>query len=701
MIRLVVFALFVSLLLISSAFAGARMHREEGDGPAELPACVPDGNDIALDATPVEHSGYIVEVVCPDDPIDYYSFNVPAGADVEGGIMFASDGPGAVVRLTEGDRILFEQATSDSERIITVPVTITDSPGSTFYLRVTYYSSYPNEHYYYLLTRLELSGCYEEGNEEKSAATRIFFGDTIKDVLCAGDTVDWYYFHVNETDEEEDGWVSLDPDAQSTRVTFYDAHDTELLARTITDGTSEKFGFGDIGGIHRFNSYYIKVEILTPAADAEYKYTLSLGKGSIFKLLAPASPLAALAATTPIWPCPLQDKFNTSRVMANGPGRIEQVTNRYLALGTVLSGDHPAVGPSGDIYFINNIDTIRCIDINGDVKWERRYQDALDGPFLDDEGVWTANDDFIYHCDYNGSSSTPVALPAEIVKPVKLLALFDDKLYFRAGSNGFDLWCVKKDGSAVFLADAMGPTSNVAVDRHGNVYALSYYNITKLSPTGTQLWQYWFRNAHRAGDTVIQDSSSIAAGPYIGKDMRIFAAAMNSSGDTHYFLLNEDGTENKKLLVTADDIPRAVVTDLDGNYYIADRNQRIRKFDGTLDSKWTIDIPGIVDDMYMENNGRAYIAYYIASGMNIFGILAINSNGNTMWNQIVEDTPYMPTHHAKIFPGKDKKLIFVTNAGRFVTYKDASLEFTPEELGPMQPGGSSTPSLQPMHRIGG
>lgn len=309
MFRTIVFIILTCLLL--SASAGAGIERRMGGGGTgfpfditeeEPPECVDDGNNSAIDADTIENSTYVLEVVCAEDPFDFYTFTLPTGADTEGYILFIGTGPGTVVRLADASGVLFEEATTEDNDSIAIPVSVAASVGGTYSMRVSYYSSYDTDHVYILGLLLEYSGCYAEGNESHTGATSIDFGDRIEDVLCESDTSDWYRFDPSP-DELDDGWVQLDSMGVTMRLIIARAGGTELHAQMVSSDAA-KVNFADVPGMAMAITYYAAVEILDVTPGEEYEYKLRLGRGDISDLPTMSMGMVHVLPPIPAWPCP-------------------------------------------------------------------------------------------------------------------------------------------------------------------------------------------------------------------------------------------------------------------------------------------------------------------------------------------------------------------------------------------------------------
>ena len=681
--------LFAIYLMI--IFAGI-VPREIGeDEPAELPVCGPDGNDTVATAMEIENGTTTIEVICPEDPVDFYSFYIPAGADVEGGIIFASSEPGTRVRLSEEDRAIYNNVTTLDEHRLIIPVEISDATGATYFLRITSDEGTEPTHYYGISIGLTLTGCFPDGNETREDAERIFFGESTAGTFCIDDTVDWYRIHNNSVEEAEDGWFKITPSSLPTRIQFYNTYDHLLLERTLGAGV-EEFKFSDIDGIAHFQSYYLKISVTGAVADEIYDYTLRFGVGDPPALS--SLPFVAGGYTAiqfPIWGTADHDMFRTSRTGKHGPSNAEEISYNRISRESMYIAKEPVVAPNGDIYYIKEAspsDSIQSVGAYGNPVWTKRLQDDLFGLHMDSEGFWTANHAFIYHFDYSGNNLPTVPMPAEIAGDVKFLGMYDDRLYFSGGSLGFDFWCLNKEGGIIYLADAGGPVRSIAVDRDNNVYILSYFNLTKLNSSGSEQWRKWFRDAHRYDETIPGESSVHYPlfGPRIGKDNNVLVAYVADDMTEWMFLYGPDGSMVKHNDTTRDGMPVDGAIDPDGNYYIVKNSNTIRKYNKSLNSEWVHDIPGQLDDILMDGRGMIYLAYHVAGGLDFFVIRCMDLDGHLRWQTIIEDITYVG-QDAWLQVDEDKHLIFLTSAGQVITIEGLEMEFTPSTPGAMQQKG--------------
>ena len=708
MIRAIgIFMMIILMAVGSYAAGGGPLDPREPSESVELPPCERDGNNTPAHAAGIEIGTLVVDVVCPEDPVDFYSFHIPEGANVEGSIMIITTRDGTTVRLTEEARVLFRQTSTEPDgEHRRVPVEITDAPGATYYMRVNYEEGDEGEHYFGIQLDLEITGCFPEGNETRETAERIMFGESNTDVLCADDTVDWYHIHTNSVEEADEGWIKIRQGEGDLNVEIYDRHDTLLHSRTV--GTEqEKFDLGDISGITHFQSYYVKLEMLDPVAGEEYEYTIRLGVGDPTALSDMVFMGDMHVIEFPIWGTTNHDMYNTSRTFSHGPSNATEINTYRPGSQPINIYNHPVVDPRGNIYFIDQqtpTDRIRACNVGGNIVWTKALQDDLFGLHMDSEGYWSANYKFIYHFEFDHNQSTPIPLPEGITGDVKFHGLYDGRLYFSGGSNGFDLWCVDKSGNIIYLVDAMGPVRNIAVDRDNNLYVLSYFNLSKFDEGGGERWRRWFRDAHRYGETIPGPSNFHYRlfGPLVGKDGRIVVGWIEDDEMEILYMYNPDGSRVNHYDVSRYGLPYESAIDIDGNYCIVNGSNILSKYNQDLFSVWNRDIPGDIDDILIDSRGNIYVAYHVAGGLDFYAIRALNSEGGLLWQEVIEDFPYFSTHDAWLMVDNGKRLVLMTSTARMVVIEGTELDFDFPTPGTMQDKSSKgTSTLRPSEPAGG
>ena len=127
-------------------------------GTSALGQCVPDANNTAADAKPINLTQTISDWVCPDDQFDFYSLVISPGQDVSGDITFTSPQTGTVLRLLGTAGVIFEQGTTDAKHTLNVPIASGSLPADTYYARITYYSAYAFDHEYTFTLNLAVAG---------------------------------------------------------------------------------------------------------------------------------------------------------------------------------------------------------------------------------------------------------------------------------------------------------------------------------------------------------------------------------------------------------------------------------------------------------------------------------------------------------------------------------------------------------------
>jgi hypothetical protein len=138
----------------------------------------------------------------------------------------------------------------------------------------------------------------------------------------------------------------------------------------------------------------------------------------------------------------------------------------------------------------------------------------------------------------------------------------------------------------------------------------------------------------------------------------------------------------------SDDMPLKVATDFEGNFYVADRDFKIKKYDSTLGLNWERDVAGAVDDMIVDGQGRIYVAYHIGGGIDTWVVRAMGSEGSQSWQVTLDGIPYVAGQTAWLAMGVDGELMFVSSTGRMAVFEGEGLEFEPSEPGRLEPASS-------------
>ncbi len=120
--------------------------------------CVDDGNNDAGSARTVGFTETVSDVVCPDDPFDYFTFEIAGAMKANGWISLASEQTGTTLRITKGSDTLYERGTTVSETTVNYTTPAEGIGEGRYFLRVGYYSDYPYDHEYTLTLYLTLSG---------------------------------------------------------------------------------------------------------------------------------------------------------------------------------------------------------------------------------------------------------------------------------------------------------------------------------------------------------------------------------------------------------------------------------------------------------------------------------------------------------------------------------------------------------------
>lgn len=349
----------------------------------------------------------------------------------------------------------------------------------------------------------------------------------------------------------------------------------------------------------------------------------------------------------------------------------------------------PTVGPDGEIYVVLHgtpSDTLAQLAYDGTVVWSSTLQDKLAGPFLASDGIWVANRDFVYHYTYAHEQDTLTIPNAMGAGGGKLIGVYDNRLYFKAGDGNNELWCLGKEGNTIYHDSTIGVLRGLAVDSHNNAYTTSLMGISKFNSNGTVAWRYQYAPMSTP-DSDNPYGVGYEMGPWIGKDGRIlFAMHVNTHHDSPMLMLyNQDGTEEKRFSKSFDALPRAVCIDYDGNYYIADNDGALVKYNSDLEVQWTRSITGEVHDMIIDGTPTIYLSTGVGGGFNAYNIHSFDLDGELRWNHIPEDVECLSTNTGWLRVVNEHELCLLTSIGRVYIMKSPALGFTPSEPGTLQP----------------
>ncbi len=331
----------------------------------------------------------------------------------------------------------------------------------------------------------------------------------------------------------------------------------------------------------------------------------------------------------------------------------------------------------------------RRLDDDDTNMWRKKYQNRLGGPFLDSDGAWTANADFIYRRNYDGTTATPVALPSDMPSDATMLALVGDKFYFACGQNEDELWCVDKNGARIYSVDTHAPIYRIAVDRSNNVYVSSFYYFAKCTPGGVISWQEQFHQAPERGGEPVFGMPYYSGLPCIGPDNRVFVAVILPTGKIDYRIYGEDGSIYKTHVYTPDDMPVKVARDSSGNIYVVTFNMEVMKFDPELNRLWNETLPGMADDMIIDAYDKLFIAFHVGGGLDFWTIRSMSSDGAELWQITLDDVPYHNGELAWLAIGADGKLIFMTHNAWMAVLESEGIDYTMPAPGQIEPAGSS------------
>lgn len=139
-------SLISTLIVLSLAVGGVA----SGD-------CIDDGNNDAGTARTIGYTESVSDVVCPDDPFDYFTFETAGAMKANGLIQVESEQTGTTLRISRGSDIIFEKATTVLETAVTYTMPSESIGDGEYYLRIGFYSDYPYDHEYVLTLDLTVA----------------------------------------------------------------------------------------------------------------------------------------------------------------------------------------------------------------------------------------------------------------------------------------------------------------------------------------------------------------------------------------------------------------------------------------------------------------------------------------------------------------------------------------------------------------
>ena len=252
-----------------------------GGGIASGQCLAGDGNDTAADAQPIGLETAVSEWVCPDDPYDYYYFEIPEGADVAGDITLESPQVATVLRVADDDtaeRIIDDWSTDETRTSFTFPIGSGVLAPGRYLIRVFFWSSAAYDHQYTLTLNLPITwtgDCIPDGNETPETASELTYGAAASEWVCPIDRLDIWRFNVNSGNKAK-GKIALSTVTGDVFMYLYDSSSTELFSSRTACGLLD-YALGDDDSPLAYGDYYIGI-FLPAARGDEVSYTLSLSE---------------------------------------------------------------------------------------------------------------------------------------------------------------------------------------------------------------------------------------------------------------------------------------------------------------------------------------------------------------------------------------------------------------------------------------
>ncbi len=253
--------------------------------------CVADSNNDASTAKAVGLTETVDDYVCPADPWDYYSLDVPSGSSITGKITFSTDQTGTTIQVSGPSGVLFPtKGSTDTQKQINVPIQ-TALPAGKYYLRVGFYSSYAVDHHYTIVINLVdasssgggttgggTSSCVADNNDDIAHAVELAFGSSVSDYVCYDDHTDVYHFKVSTADESY-GSLKLTSSPNEIVLILQDSSESQLhLGESM--GGELNYNLAASGTPLANGDYYVSVFIPAGRED-ENSYTLELKKRTV------------------------------------------------------------------------------------------------------------------------------------------------------------------------------------------------------------------------------------------------------------------------------------------------------------------------------------------------------------------------------------------------------------------------------------
>lgn len=654
--------------------------------------CISDGNDTEADATPIGYIETVSDWVCTTDVFDYYTLDIPQGASVSGDITFSSPQRSTVLRVWHADsgtRIVNDIFTNDTTHDFTVPISLNNAPGGTYYARVFYWSEAAFDHEYTLTLNLTIGGvsqCEPDVNETTSTAGEAAWGSSVSDWICADDTIDMWHFTITDPDTEGFGTISLDADPGEVTYNFYDSNGVLLETYPTTNGEYEH-NLGWQGTPTPAGEYYIGVTHLA-GESGEHSYTLGLAafRQLYFHDVLEYGRLDAISFSMQIAPWPslwgTPRNSNNSTFSGAGSEAVECSTFNLrndlgIADDTSYHGFREIVlGPDNRAYFKDQgTHILYAWDLMDGYQWEFPLAQTMDQSFcLDSIGN-------IYCLGLDGVRLYKLAPSGEVIwsKHIKLSngsqtilwpvgdvvcvtdADYEKVFMFLFSKQGHEIICREK----IITADAH-KFDGVGMGKDGSIYFYTRHELIKYNKDGTREWSrsYAFpsRWQFRKGK------------PLIGEDGRIFVYLSNNY--TQYvYVYNPDGTLYKSGQHSDNaDYPEATCAGADGRLYVSTNSGQLICYEDWDQEVWRIDNPGEGRIMRIAMDGNfVYLLYYVTEGdsKDYHWVTVGKNDGQILYDHFIVQPGFSgcDDRYGHIAIGENGYLVYMNQCGHINVYK--------------------------------
>jgi hypothetical protein len=615
-----------------------------------------DGNNDQDHAQPIGLQEVVEGVVCPEDPFDFYTFDVFEGDAVSGIITLDAEREGATLRI-EGDVAgrIFDGSASDYPYDIEAVLTSDELVPDTYYVRVYHWQVFAVDHEYTLTMDLTLSGCFPDGNEEPENATEIEFGARMRDWICPEDRLDVYHFVV-DTNLEGQGYVGIELHSGFARLYVYGAEWNEIARTSTINGDTGMIDYDFTsyeGGRLPHGDYYIGVFLPLSREDAT-KYDLVLTKGEftiatevyasgpawgqaeeedggiagLHIMGAPAlgkkddsgmlpmlKTLDSLAIDRSYVPWPNIHCYanNAGYTNLSGPSRDEDSFERWLPLGIRTNNYRGLlVGKDHWVYFMSRPDNYLYAVKTDEEDTSWRVQTGSDKPAcLDNKG-------YVYYIHEDGDRLIRAAGNNNVWAWSRMLPQGGSRSVELVGQNVYTstvisepesyICAYSKDGELLWNEGPFeGRMTGIGEDGlRSKVYIQTSRCLYQLGFDGTQ---NWFRRF-----PVMDEPSNIAGAfaPIIGKDGHIWTFYPETRDAITY---TKDGEIAGMLMLYDEGWPRSVILDVDNKVYIS-TGYKIMCYENWNELVWEFDPSATYSstnywfrDIVMDGRGWIYTWY--------------------------------------------------------------------------------------------